>query len=144
MTDKPRRRVSDEPLASAAEDHARLVEQGDAMRAALVELEAGIEDGDRLDAAEVPSVLRDRASLVIRCNSCRGLVVACALYVRGRPLMWARQSHGGAGSWGFVDDGFWGDVAHCRSREYVLEASVILAALPGPGQLAAPEIRLDH
>lgn len=140
------RRPSDELLAMVAEDLAGRQERDESVRAALEVLRrVGFLAAELDGGAVAPAALRERASLVMRCEDCgRGslaLPVAYVLIAGGdRPLMWARQKRGEPGSWGFLDDGFWGDVAYCRRRKYVLPAEIVLAALTG----GESEIRLRH
>lgn len=101
-----------------------------------------------LDAIATPRELRQRASLVIRCADCAGrggqpgFLVAHVTYIEQRPLLWTAQRSGpGTRSW--LDDGWWGDYAYCREREWPLFVEDLEADLP---PLGAPKrvIRVSH
>lgn len=136
------RKISDELAQRMAATYKREQERAAELGQVSRDMRSAAERSRLLDELVSPKKLRADASLVIRCDDCAGRIVAHVTYVRDRPMLWTAQRDG-SGTRGWLDDGFWGDVAQCRRREYVLHASVLLEALPRIGKPRV-EVRLSH
>lgn len=133
--------MSDELAAAVAEWAEARRRRDAAFAASHADDSDAVRVSDILDQVAQAPDLRKRAELVIRCQDCNGLTIAHVTYVRERPMLWTRQPKGpGCRMW--LDGTFWGDVAHCRRREYALHAKDLLEYLATEDR--EREARLTH
>lgn len=96
-----------------------------------------------------PDRLRDRASLVVRCDDCGGQFILAVAYICGRALMASRGAGGHKPrehrGWGFRWLDLGGHVqTRCRHGEpYVWTTAELLALVPAQGKPRA-EHRVSH
>lgn len=87
--------------------------------------------------------LRSRASLVVRCADCRNMLIAHVTFHAAAPIVWCRGSDGEP-VYSWVQGSKWGEIAHCRRREYPIAFGSDLAAALVAGKARRRTIRVSH